>query len=115
MTNLTFNDYQQATANTAFYPEAGTGSLMAILYVALGLGEAGEIQGKIKKVLRDANGIITSDARKAILKEVGDLQWYVARMAMELNADLSDVATANLDKLDDRKLRGVIGGDGDDR
>ena len=49
---MTFDEYQEATAETAIYPEAGTGSQIALAYVALGLSEAGEIQGKVKKTGR---------------------------------------------------------------
>ena len=68
---INMNQYQAATGRTAVYPGAGSrGSqrtpselVTAVTYLGLGLSEAGEIQGKIKKVLRDDNGVI-SDARQ---------------------------------------------------
>lgn len=108
-------DYQDATRETAIYPEAGTGSILALAYVGLGLGEAGEIQGKIKKILRDSNGQVSKKAKEAILAEAGDLVWYLARLFDELETTFEDVAQANVDKLFDRKDRGVLGGSGDNR
>ena len=110
-----FDIYQEILDQTAIYPEAGTGSWIALVYVALGLGEAGELQGKVKKILRDDDFIITDEKREAILAELGDTLWYVTRVAAELGADLSDVAQANVDKLLDRRERDVLGGSGDNR
>ena len=107
--------YQAKVAETAIYPDSGTGSMLALAYVGLGLGEAGEVQGKIKKVLRDQGGVIDDGVRVAIMKELGDLMWYVARAASELSLDLDAVAYQNLEKLADRRERGVLQGSGDDR
>ena len=100
---------------TAAYPEKGTRSAMALAYVGLGLGEAGEVQGKIKKVLRDDGGVITDEKREAISAELGDVLWYLAGVATELGVTLDDIARDNIAKLLDRKSRGVIGGSGDNR
>jgi len=113
--NGSFDRYQSLIDETAIYPAAGTGSWIALAYVALGLGEAGELQGKLKKMMRDDDFILTDEKRNAILAELGDILWYVGRMAEELDADLSDVAQANVDKLLDRKSRDVLKGSGDYR
>lgn len=115
MSSLTFDQYQAATESTAIYPDAGTGSILALCYVGLGLGETGELQGKIKKILRDDDGIVTDEKRSAILGELGDVLWYVARAAEELDADLSAVANLNLKKLQDRAIRNALQGSGDER
>jgi NTP pyrophosphatase (non-canonical NTP hydrolase) len=112
---LDFDNYQRATGETAVYPESGTGSALALAYVGLGLGEAGEIQGKIKKVLRDDGGVLTGEKRSAIAAEVGDLLWYAAQVATELNLPLGFIAEQNLAKLASRKERGVLQGSGDNR
>ena len=112
---MLMNEYQVLTDSTATYPESGQGSPLSVAYVALGLGEVGEVQGKVKKILRDDNGVITDEKRQLIYEELGDVLWYVARMATELGFPLSNVAEANLAKLEDRKERGVIGGSGDHR
>lgn len=112
---MDFSYYQEKTRSTAQYPEADSGSILALAYVGLGLGEAGEVQGKIKKILRDDNGVVTWDKAQAIAAEIGDLLWYAARLADELRFDLDWIAKQNLEKLSSRKERGVIGGSGDDR
>lgn len=109
------NDYQAAVAETAIYPESGTGSALALAYVGLGLGEAGEIQGKIKKIIRDDAGVVTDATRIAVAKELGDLLWYAARLASEISMPLETIAVMNLNKLSDRRDRGVLQGSGDDR
>lgn len=47
--------------------------------------------------------------------EIGDVLWYAARLADELGLSLSQIAEDNMDKLLDRKARGVISGSGDNR
>ena len=111
----TFDDYQLATATTAKYPGALTGDIRAISYTALGLGEAGEVQGKVKKVLRDDDGVVTHEKRKEIAAELGDVLWYVARLADEIGMSLNAIAQWNIDKLRDRAARGVLQGSGDNR
>ena len=86
------------------------------MYPALGLfSEAGEVAGKVKKVLRDNNGHFDPTQREAISHEVGDVLWYIAQLSMELGYDLEDVAAANLAKLSSRAARGRISGSGDQR
>lgn len=110
-----FELYQLKCAEVARYPEAGEGTPLAIAYVALGLGEAGEVQGKVKKILRDDDFIVTDEKREAIALELGDVLWYVARMADELGYSLQQIADKNIEKLFDRAERGVLGGSGDYR
>lgn len=108
---MKFSDYQKATEETAVYPAEG-----ALYYVTMGLtSEAGEVAGKVKKSLRDDNGIISYERREAIIAELGDVLWYCARIAEELDASLDDVAQLNIDKLLKRKNIGTISGDGDNR
>lgn len=107
--------YQHLVAQTAIYPESGTGSALALAYVGLGLGEAGEVQGKIKKIIRDDGGVLEDATRIALAKELGDLLWYVARMASEISMPLETIAQININKLADRRDRGVLQGSGDDR
>lgn len=112
---LDFNTYQRRTESTAIYPDAGRGTTTALAYVALGLGEAGEVQGKVKKILRDDAGIVSEEKRAEIAAELGDLLWYVARAAVEIDYPLANIAEANLAKLFDRKNRNVLKGSGDHR
>jgi NTP pyrophosphatase (non-canonical NTP hydrolase) len=48
-------------------------------------------------------------------KELGDVLWYVAQLASELELDLDEIAQTNLEKLLSRQRRGVLSGSGDDR
>lgn len=112
---MTFDEYQDETKTTAIYPEVGTGSLVAVNYCSLGLGEAGEVQGKVKKIWRDDNGVITDEKREAILAEAGDVLWYLSQLTAELNSSLAEIARANIVKLRDRRERNVVQGSGDNR
>lgn len=58
---------------------------------------------------------ITDERRQKILKELGDVFWYAAQLCTELEADMGDVAQANLDKLAERKRQDKIHGEGSDR
>lgn len=106
---MTFNDYQEQSAETAIYPRESEKQVLS--YLALGLnGEAGEVAEHIKKYLRDS----TFD-KYALLAELGDVLWYLSQLVNELEFDLEDVASSNLNKLKSRMERGVISGSGSDR
>lgn len=109
---MDFQEYQDFAVISAIYnPEK-----YAIIYPALGLGnEAGEVQGKIKKVMRDNNGEFTQEWKDKIVDEMGDVLWYMAALARDLGVSLNDVAQSNVTKLTDRRNRNVIGGSGDNR
>ena len=109
---MIFTDYQTKSRNTAKYPVIGHG----VIYPTLGLvNEAGEVAGKIKKVFRDKDGEISEETREALKAELGDVLWYVAQVATELDLSLDEIAEANIAKLLDRLERGKIKGDGDNR
>jgi NTP pyrophosphatase (non-canonical NTP hydrolase) len=111
MTNMTFNEYQSMAVKTAIY---GVGD--RIIYPALGLAnECGEVLGKIKKVLRDNQGIYSKDHIEKISDEIGDTLWYMAALARDLDLSLEDIANNNIAKLLDRQARNVIHGSGDQR
>jgi NTP pyrophosphatase (non-canonical NTP hydrolase) len=110
------NEYQKQAIGTAEYPEVGYN----IVYPAMGLaGEAGEVCDKIKKFWRNTNHMSASflheQDRNEIVKELGDVLWYISAMAEEIGATLNSVAEINLAKLKDRKERGVIKSAGDNR
>jgi NTP pyrophosphatase (non-canonical NTP hydrolase) len=108
---LELSDYQRLSRRTAEYPRAAW-----LSYPALGLaGEAGEVAEHAKKAIRDDAGKVSDERRAKMSKELGDVLWYVAQLASELELDLDEVAQANLDKLLSRQQRGVLSGSGDDR
>lgn len=109
---MTFDEYQKQSRKTAKYPNIGKN----FVYPTLGLaGESGEVAEKIKKVLRDKNGIIDETTRAEITKELGDVLWYLSQIASELGLPLENVASENIKKLFSRKERGKLGGNGDNR
>lgn len=121
---MTFDRYAELTEATAIYgnsisaiAEPGTPAhkMLCLSYVALGMGESGETQGKIKKIIRDSGGKITDETRFAIAKELGDQLYYLARACRELGLSFDYVAESNIAKLLDRKDRGVLQGSGDNR
>lgn len=103
---MTFKQYQDRARVTAIYPKEH-----AIIYPALGLaGEAGEVAEKVKKWIRDGKL-----DRESIEKELGDVLWYIAAIAGDLDLDMDHVAEMNIQKLTDRAARGKIQGSGDNR
>lgn len=110
---LTLNDYQEAAHGTSKNTRIDGNCW---LYPAVGMAnEAGELLGKMKKVFRDNDGVLGNTRRTEIAAELGDILWYVAELATQLEIDLADIAAYNLTKLADRADRGVIGGSGDER
>lgn len=123
---MNFNEYQRLASQTAIYldkfKQCGYEEIpstvmkyLGLSYCANGLGEVGEIQGKIKKILRDQGGEIKDSNVQDLKKELGDVLWYVSAMCSELNLSLDEVAEANIDKLFDRKRRDKLTGSGDNR
>lgn len=107
---VSWTEYQEFTAQGAFYPGANTGNKdeMSYLMVSLG-GEVGETLNAYKKILRDAP-ISNPDAwRKAIaekspklLDEIGDIFWYLAQMLNALDLPLEAILIYNTVKLCER-------------
>ena len=87
-----------------------------LLAQVLGLvGESGEVAEKFKKLIRDKHGALSNEDKKEIIKELGDILWYINAVAHLLGSNLEEVAQGNLDKVLSRKARGVQGGSGDNR
>jgi NTP pyrophosphatase (non-canonical NTP hydrolase) len=108
---MNLSEYQQLSRRTAQYPRDAW-----LAYPALGLaGEAGEVAEHAKKAIRDDDGNVSEQRREAMAKELGDVLWYVAQIATELDLDLDQIAQGNLEKLLSRQQRGVLSGSGDDR
>lgn len=114
---LSIKEYQTKAHETADYPiPVCEGNYMDWDYPAHALAEeAGEVAGKFAKAVRDEEGYISDERKEAIVKELGDVCWFVAELCTCLEVSLEDVMQKNLDKLASRKARGVIHGEGDDR
>lgn len=110
---MTFDEYQKKALTTAvnnYEP------LMAKTIWAMGVaGEAGEVVEKWKKIVAYKDGKISPEDRDELVKELGDVVWYIAVMADSLGVSLEDVMQRNVRKLADRQKRNVIRGKGDNR
>ncbi len=103
---MNFADYQKVIETFAVYPRDT--ELAALSYLALGLnGEAGEVADEVKKAIRN-DGAISEARRARILEEVGDVLWCVARIAIEFDTPLAEIAQANIDKLEKRRAAGGL-------
>ena len=117
---MTLTEYQLEALSTAVYDKQ-----FSIIYPALGMaGEAGECADKVKKILRDTlvvrnaqTGAICIDAehQQSLALEIGDVLWYCATLARDINMTLEEIAEMNIEKLASRKQRGKLGGSGDYR
>jgi NTP pyrophosphatase (non-canonical NTP hydrolase) len=58
---------------------------------------------------------LTPERADRILAELGDVLWYAAAVAAELGVSLGYVAAHNLEKLESRKARGKLQGEGGER
>mgnify|MGYP001620062275 CR=1 len=109
---MNFDEYQKFCKSTAVYPKIGKN----FVYPLIGLqGEVGEVSEKIKKLFRDDKGKLTDSKKIEIVKELGDVMWYISQLATEFGVNLSDVVKGNIEKLSSRQERGKLHGSGDNR
>jgi NTP pyrophosphatase (non-canonical NTP hydrolase) len=81
--------------------------------LTLGLvGESGEFAEKIKKKYRT---IPLLPDPKELAKELGDVLWYLARLAAVYGFSMTQVMALNVEKLESRAARGKLQGEGDNR
>lgn len=117
MDDMYLDYYQSEARETAIYPGYDdTTSIFGLAYTAMGLaGEAGEVSNKVKKIVRDQQGVINGVNRVQIAAELGDVLWYVAQTASQLGYSLGYIAEMNLNKLEARAANGTLQGSGDNR
>lgn len=102
MRNPEFDEYQRAADSTAKqFSEATTSALYAVVGLA---GEVGEVAEHIKKAARAER--IESVNKDALTEEIGDVLWYLSRIATIHGIKLSDVARGNIAKVRARYPRG---------
>ena len=93
---MNFNEYQQLAMRTSGN-KGGPQSLL--LNAALGLaGETGEFIDHVKKHLFHGHSLDNS----FLIKELGDVMWYIAQAATGLGISLEEIAETNIDKLKKR-------------
>ena len=87
------NDYQE---KAMYYLNSKTKKEDLLLNSAMGLcGEAGEVIDLIKKAKFHGHDLDKDD----LIKELGDVGWYLAQAATALDIDLEDILQAKLNKL----------------
>ena len=90
---MTINEYQKLAMRTCS-PYG-----FCISNVGLGLaGEAGECADLIKKTLHQGHEF----DKEKLIRELGDVCWYVALACSVLEIDMEEVMTLNIEKLADR-------------
>ena len=130
------NEYQKLTAETEIYSDAADVFLELIgeqtkngdfahnvekhwlqLAYCVGKlnGESGEAAEIVFKAFRGDAGRLTTDQIVKLAYELGDIQWYLARMADLLGYTLEQIMEMNIEKLKDRQTRNVLHGYGDER
>ncbi len=113
---MNLNDYSQKALTTLSNNYTYGTITPQLMGQVLGLaGESGEVLEKFKKILRDKRGVLTDEDKVEIVKELGDILWYVNAVAHLLGSDLDHVASANIEKLASRKERDLLHGSGDNR
>lgn len=89
----------------------GKPSLRHLYIMSTGLpGETGEVCELLKKYVRDG-----TDPGENMKKELGDVLHYLTKIGRTFGLSLQDIMQGNVDKLTDRRARGVVRGSGNDR
>lgn len=119
---LTLDAYAALALRTANYDIPSilrrlTPDLILLVNAGLGVaGEAGELADEVKKILFHGKGLVyveatatytlTQEAREKLVKEAGDVLWYLALLSYVLRVPLEDIAKANVEKLKQRYPEG---------
>ena len=97
---MTINEYQQLAMRT-LNPELSRKDVL--INGVMGLcGEAGEAIDLVKKHLAQGHAL----DREGLIKELGDVAWYLAETAYALDVDLETVLAGNIEKLRRRYPQG---------
>lgn len=126
---MELNEYQDKAMETCME------TCYNVSYMSLGLtSEVGELTGKLAKTIRKGDAYIGTDRHDSDLHydpkfyndnerfthwetelkhELGDILWFCAGIADTMGWQLDEISQMNLDKLQSRKQRGVIDGNGD--
>ena len=97
---MTANEYQKL-AMTTLNPALSKKDVL--INGVMGLcGESGEAIDIVKKHLAQGHDL----DREGLIKELGDIAWYLAETATALDVSLEEVLTRNIDKLKKRYPEG---------
>lgn len=97
---MTINEYQRL-AMTTLNPELGKRDVLINSVMGL-CGESGEAIDIVKKWMAHGHPL----DRDHLIKELGDIAWYLAEAATALDVTLEDVLQANIEKLKKRYPEG---------
>ena len=111
---MTINEYQQR-AMASLNPELKGRDVLINSVMGL-CGESGEAIDIVKKWLAQGHEL----DRAHLVRELGDVAWYLAEAATALGMPLEDILRANLEKLERRYPDGFstdrsVGREADDR
>ena len=93
---MNINEYQ-TLAMTTLNPELSKREVLINSVMGL-CGESGEAIDIVKKWMAHGHAL----DQEHLVKELGDIAWYLAEAATALDMDLEDILQANLDKLKKR-------------
>ena len=97
---MTINEYQQL-AMTTLNKEMSKKDMLINGIMGL-CGESGEAIDIVKKHLAQGHEL----DREKLIKELGDIAWYLAEMATVLDIELEEVLVRNIEKLKKRYPEG---------
>lgn len=113
---MTLDHYQQKSRLSIPNDPKLRALVTDLKYLGLALaGETGEVAEKIKRIFRDTGGELQHDSKQSLILELGDILWYLTRIADVLQTPLSQVARSNLKKIESRIERNQLHGSGDNR
>lgn len=116
MVRMKIDEYAQKALSTLMGTHEYGDITPQLMAQVLGLaGESGEVMEKFKKLIRDQQGRLSDEAKMELLKELGDILWYINAVAHLLGSSLEEVARLNNDKLASRRQRQQLHGSGDNR
>lgn len=125
--DLTFKLYSKTALEVSRYPSVnppipllglgGEGGEVAeaLVQALMVCASTGRIQEEYKKMIRDQGNEMTKAKRQALIKELGDVLWYVNALGREIGTTLEEIARTNVEKLMARKQAGTLHGSGSDR
>ena len=97
---MNIDNYQNLTAETA---QSELNSKERVINWVMGIsGESGEVADYMKKVLFHDHPM----NREKLKDELGDILWYISRLASEYEIKFSDIISYNIDKLNKRYPEG---------
>ena len=123
---MELNEYQEKAMTTCM----ASSNNFSYMFLNL-VGEVGEFASKIAKGIRknvmyigekeSDNALYFTEfpdmieQEEELMKEAGDILWQLSGLCSVMGWDLERVAKMNLDKLECRKQRNLIDGNGDNR